>query len=60
MKITVKIDNIKISVDEEGQDTSMKYIGQNELVRDVIITIADQYETIQNTINTKRKSLVFL
>lgn len=46
MKITVKIDNIKISVDEEGQDTSMKYIGQNELVRDVIITIADQYETI--------------
>ena len=63
MKITVKIDNIKITVDEEGQNertVTMKYSDQNEQIQKTIKVMADECIKLHNVylqkeINTKEK-----
>ena len=45
MKITVKIDNIEITVDEQGQNertVTMKYSDQNEQVQKTIKVMAEE------------------
>lgn len=57
MKITVKIDNVEIIVDENlftDRATTLKYSDQNKLIQETIVVIAEQVAKLQGLKNKEK------
>jgi hypothetical protein len=54
MKITVKINNVEISIDEDikgDRASTLRYSDQSKLVQETIVVIAEQCLKLQQSVN---------